>query len=854
MTMQAYGGGVAIVVGTYIFNSKGPRGLRFTTITGTTTVRNTRITLNQNWFANCSAISFTGGISSSSTGSSSVYGGAFALLHSPQLSEFVGGSLLPSFRALILTGTNVTVRILNSNFFECSVLTNSTSVRPGAANGGGGAVYANSVALSNFSVSYSNFSSSSVTVACGATGVPSNSCGGALAVEVPGSSYSVVDISSCTFVNCSARGANISNLAVRGGAVAVSRVSSVSVTASIFMSCSLTDAAISNQFSSAAVSGGSGMSVVLARNASIDQCLFDAASGQDSSGTSTGVFIIASNSSRTHLSMSRTSMRSPSVTLNVQCVSDDESQSVDCSQSGPSVFLTNSNISQLTSPSQADFNATGSSLISLQNSVLTLFIGSRMQCALPQFAVFRKQSPDNSKPVVYSCNPCSPFKISLSANAVLLEQLLNASDVDRCIYVSNQNSCPFGITDCSTFVTVSSGFWTKFSNSTSNNLTKVIRCPPGYCGCGNSSTCPLTPLLSIDRIPDPLCSSNRSGYLCGGCPTNFTQSIDSKTCISNDICTHNLWWVWALSIFGFAMYSVFIVVSCAKYSSGAMSCVLFYFQMSSFASLDDSNTSNVILEYSQIRSIFAVYSGACFAPNFSAYNATAAKLIGPLFVLVFTAVWTWILQTLQPKLQQRNIQINVSFSGTLIVTVMFVFSSVASVVFTLLQCTSYTSGGVVFIDGTVPCNDDRWKILIFVVVLLSMFPVAYAAALQQNWLPENARAAVCHAYTTSAFYWGAVTLGFRFLISVTEFLQVEFPNVLSFVRLFLSAFMLVLLVNLRPYVQARTFWVDVVCYMCLIAQFGLQTMSADRDYLGIAASPEQAVFFQAISTLSAMFR
>jgi hypothetical protein len=44
--------------------------------------------------------------------------------------------------------------------------------RPDTANGGGGAVYANSVALSNFRVSNSNFSSSSVTSACGATGVP----------------------------------------------------------------------------------------------------------------------------------------------------------------------------------------------------------------------------------------------------------------------------------------------------------------------------------------------------------------------------------------------------------------------------------------------------------------------------------------------------------------------------------------------------------------------------------------------------------------------------------------------------------------------------------------------------------
>jgi hypothetical protein len=850
---QAVGGAVAIVVGAYIFNSLGPLGSETTTI-GTTSLQNSHISFAENFFAKCSVVSFTGGSESSSLGTSSVYGGALAILQSPQVSVFRGGSLMSS-RVIDLTGFNFTVMILNSSFDKSWVLTKSMSVRPGTANGGGGAIYANSIALSYLHVRGSNFSSNSVTVTCGATGVPSNSSGGALAVELPGSNYSVVAISSCSFVNCTARGASISNLAVRGGAVAVSRVSSVFVTNSIFINCSLTDATVNNQFSSAAVSGGAGMSIALAQNASFDQCLFDGAGSRDDSGTSTGAFILASNESQTHVSMSHSSLRSTSVTLNVQCVSDDGSHSVECSLSGPSVSLINSNISQLVSQSQADFNASGSSLISLQNGVSQSFISSRMQCALPQFAVFKKTPLDNSQHFMYSCSPCALFQISLTANAVILEQLGKAADVDRCISVSNQNRCPFGVTDCTTFVNVASGFWASFSNSTSNNLTQVIRCPPSYCGCGNSPTCPLTPLLSIDRRPDPLCNGNRSGFLCGGCRPNFTQSIDSKTCTSNDVCSQNLHWVWMLSILCFACYSLYIVLSCAKSGDGATSSVLFYLQMSSFASsLNESSASRAILEYSQFRSIFAVYSGACYAPDMSAYSATAANLIGPLFVLAFTVAWTWILRALEPKLQQRNIQISVSYSGTLTVALMFVFSSVASVIFTLVQCTSYTNGGVVFIDGTVPCLDGNWRMLIFVVVLVCLFPVAFAVALQQNKLPEKARAAVCHAYTTPMFYWGAVTLGFRLLISLTEFLQVEYPNLLAFVRSFLSIGMLVLLVNLRPYVQPHTFWVDVVCYVCLIAQFGLQTMAADIDYLGVVASPNQNQFFQDMSTLSIVFR
>ena len=309
-----------------------------------------------------------------------------------------------------------------------------------------------------------------------------------------------------------------------------------------------------------------------------------------------------------------------------------------------------------------------------------------------------------------------------------------------------------------------------------------------------------------------------------------------------------------LSVFGYSAFSLYVVVNCGKYNSGIFSCVLFYFQMSSFASsLDESNTSNAILHYSQFQSIVSLYSKACYAPNMSSYSATLAGLIGPLFVIVFAVAWTWILLVLQPRLQQRSIDITVSYSGTLAVSILFVFSSVASVVFTLVQC---TSDGVVFIDGTVACYDSNWKVLIAVVVLLCLVPVAFAAALCLNKLPENARAAVCQAYTAPMFYWGAVTLGFRLLISVTLFLQAGLPNVLAFVRLFLSTCMIVLLVYLRPYVHPSTFWVDVVCYVCLIAQFGLQTMVADRDFLGVAAAQTEklAAFFLDISTLSTVFR
>jgi hypothetical protein len=384
-------------------------------------------------------------------------------------------------------------------------------------------------------------------------------------------------------------------------------------------------------------------------------------------------------------------------------------------------------------------------------------------------------------------------------------------------------------------------------------LEKAHRCPRGYCGCINATNgaCPLPPLISINRNPNPLCTGNRTGKLCGGCPSGFTQSLDDVNCISNEACSKNLWWVWSLSIFGFAAYSLYIVLSCSKRADGALACLVFYFQMSSFLADDDQSDGSVsILEYAQVHSVVAMYQSACYAPSMSAYNATAFKLIGPLFVFMFAVTWTWIIQKLQPRLKQRNIDISASYSGTLAVTVLFVFSNVVSVVFTLVECSSYSgSDAVVFIDGTVPCGDATWSGLVFVAVLLFLFPAAFAVALRLKDRFQTARDTVFGKYTVS--YWGAVTLSFRLLIPVVQFLRVDYPNVLAFTRSLLSIGVLILLLNLRPYVHERTFWIDVACYVCLIVQFGLQVFSADREFL---ASSSRGSFFTDVSRSSSVIR
>ncbi len=847
------GGAIAVVLGTFMSNSNGLTQSRRKKVTfGKISLQDSVVEFNRNRVENCTAVSLT----DISLGSSSVYGGAFAIIHSARVFNLVLGVLLPLIKEPDIAGFNLSVLILNCSFLQCFVFSNASSVQPGEANGEGGAVYANSVALTNFSVIESAFNDSLVSVASGSTGLPSFSRGGALSVEAGNSNSSFFAIASCIFFNCTARGASISNMGVLGAAVCVRRTAHITVAQADFKICSIFDAVIGD-----VVSGGSAISASVTGNMSIYGCVFDASGGEDTSQTSTGLLILAQNSSHAHVNVSSCLFLSSKVAINVQCVGDDGARRVAGLCVGPDMALVQSRIYLLASQTSSVFSAVGNNLITLQHHDSISFAGSHMHCALPQFAAFKTQ-PDKSSAssVVYFCRPCPSFQISLTATSVSLDDLSNARNVDRCYPVSSDSrsvsACPFAVTDCTTFAFVSMGFWTNVSEA--GQLKNALRCPRGYCGCTNSvkGTCLLPPLISLNRNRDALCNGNRIGKLCGGCPPEFTQSMDDMTCISNEECLRNLWWVWVLSTLGFLAYSLFIVVSCRKRADGAFSCLLFYFQISSFAAnSDESSAVSAILEYAQMRSIVAMYKGACYAPDMTAYNATAFKLIGPLLVFVFAFVWTWIMQKLQPMLQQRNIDISVSYSGTLAVTILFVFSSVTNVVFTLVECSSYSgSDAVVFIDGTVPCMDAKWSVLVFVAAMLLFFPAAFAATLRLKQFPLSARDSVCGKFTAPMFYWGAVTLSFRLLISVTQFMRVDVPNLMAFVRSSLSIGVFALLLYARPYAHVRTFWVDFTCYVCLIAQFGLQGFAANRDFLGVAQSSITASFYTQVMIWSTSIR
>ena len=130
---------------------------------------------------------------------------------------------------------------------------------------------------------------------------------------------SFVAISSCSFFNCTAQGANIVNLIVRGGAVSIFRAAHIYVTRTNFTNCSLMDAVQGETFAP----GGSAMSAFVSSSMSIDGCVFDARGGADSSQTSTGLLILASNLSKASVIVSNCAFNASAVVINFRCVTDD---------------------------------------------------------------------------------------------------------------------------------------------------------------------------------------------------------------------------------------------------------------------------------------------------------------------------------------------------------------------------------------------------------------------------------------------------------------------------------------------------------------------------------------------------
>jgi hypothetical protein len=903
--LNSYGGGISIMVGSYVYAGT------VLIFTGNTTVCNSVYEMPSNTLRDCIATTTSSSSSrrtslssSPSSNGANAYGGGVSLAVGPyvygkdvaikktdcviismfnvEISNFLsfrcfstvvtsgfsnealsfGGAISTVFEAYIFPKqpSDTSFPIVNSSILflaNCNISQSiSSSCGPGANSAAGGAIFVSSFNV-DVIVSSSVISHSSVRTGCATMSSKTYSLGGCISVFQARD----VIVDSTNMLYCVAIGVPQANdVFVSGGGIFVQASESVTLESSFVASCSVEDA-----FSvRILICGGGGLGT---KNVPLVR-ISDSAFYNNSDSSLTAVILLQQLDAELGMVVNITNgsalSTDPSISvmlpvLNMSC-------GLNCSNEQQQRLRLNVLNSTLLAQNPSEQPYQSALVMSLPRWSPVFAANSFVNCSFKgtdNIAVIVR--PENNI-VVVTCSPCAKaFSIAMASRSMNLSKFSSyavqsrISESCRPLILKSLDSlsdqeqqCPFGVSFCSTIAIITVGFWTNFP--TDGSISYSIRCPSNYCGCRNipgysQPTCRIFPPFSVEYQPDDaLCSNNRTGILCGACKLNYTQSLNGYSCVPNDVCSEALPWVWALTVIGYIVFSVYIVITSMTINSGFITCVLFYGQLASFASLPsqlvpESEKSEISLWFSKVSqfgSILAFYNDSCYGLGMGAYEAMAAQLIGPVIVLSVTLPLTYaaklLLLRLTHFLQRHSINISISYGATIINVLLLVFSSVLSVVFQLITCQELGTESVVFIDGTKKCDGPLHSGLIAVAALLSFVPAVFFILLKRNIIPATVKVIVCSAYTDSRYYWSAIALFFRFLMTVVFATAREFPSVTSLALLVCSVFMLVLLIMMRPYAEQRSYYMDVFCYMCLTVQFALQVLVRTSESLGFAVA------------------
>jgi hypothetical protein len=896
---NAYGGGISVAVGAYSYSREGS-----STVSGPTTVSSSSYTISSNTLTSCTASSLTSGLSSVSTSSSagaSVYGGgisvavgaySYSRVGSSNVSGLLissctfelfkvscahcssnsstsgfsneafsfGGAVSASFESYAYPRSSTTsvAVTLSSNFmflscnFSISIASSSSSsCSPGGSSAAGGAVFV-SVGSADVAISSSVVSDSHVQTRCAAPSSQTHSLGGGVSIFRAGNV--VLNVTNVTF--CRASGVRQAiNVLVGGGGIFVQDAESVALQSSFVSACSIDDA-----FSVRVLPCGGG-AIGITNVPAVQISSSKVYNNSDSSLS--GAILLQQLNEQAGMVVNITNgsflSSDPSISLllpvlKISCGSN-------CSVEQQQRVRLNVMDSTILAETPSDQRYPSAAVMVLPRRSKLSAVNSYLRCNFSGLGSIAALSRSDADQMLVTCAPCEkPFHVARTSQSTMNLSSFSAFAAeteagDSCRPISKSTglqSCPYGISTCSTVTDITVGFWTSFAAD--GSVGNATRCPSNYCGCRNdlsyaNSTCQLYPPFAVEYQPDDaLCSGNRTGKLCGGCKQNFTQSLNGHSCVHNEICSKTMPLVWTVTVVGYFVYAVYILITSMQTSSGLITCVLFYGQLSSFASLpsqfvDDSEKSELSAWFSkvaQFSSIMSLYDKSCYGLDMGAYEATAAQLCGPAIVLsatlLLTAAAKRLLLRVANFLQKHNFDVEISFGATMINVLLLLFSSVSSVIFQLITCQEVGLENVVFIDGTRKCEGHLHNVLVAVAVLLSVIPAAFWALLKFNKIPAALKAIVCSAYSNSRYYWGAASLLFRFLMTVIFSTSRHFPSITALALLICTVFMFAFLIMLRPYVEQRTYYMDIFCYICLIVQFALQGIVRASESLGVAVT------------------
>ena len=308
-----------------------------------------------------------------------------------------------------------------------------------------------------------------------------------------------------------------------------------------------------------------------------------------------------------------------------------------------------------------------------------------------------------------TCSACPSNSYSLQRGQARGLQLVPGF---RCL------PCPFGA-DCCQNIIAKPDFWgfKEHKNSVALNFTI---CPLGYC----------RPPYRITDFPEYNgCQGNRTGYLCGKCNVNYTETLYSTHCRPSHECNDYLFWLAALVYVSLmALFFTFNppIMSWIKsqilwfkhhgtanqdiaFDKGYLRIVFYLYQASNLLLI--SNSAQHVIGTKFVEPVVGFFnfqyklssSGLiCPFPGLTVVTKqlfSAFQVFGTLLMVGIFYILHWGVQ----KLRGRGAPCVGPYVGGVLQTMLLGYTTLASVSFSLLRCVPIGTEKRLFFDGNVVC-------------------------------------------------------------------------------------------------------------------------------------------------------
>ncbi|XP_070547490.1 uncharacterized protein [Ptychodera flava] len=343
--------------------------------------------------------------------------------------------------------------------------------------------------------------------------------------------------------------------------------------------------------------------------------------------------------------------------------------------------------------------------------------------------------------VHFQCLPCSHGEYSID-NAYRSPDTQPHNDTCQ--------ECVYGLA-CPGIATAVPGFWGYRSDDNGGKSVKTIKCPKGYC-CDNETSC-----ISFDS-----CSDNREGRLCGRCRDNYSESLFSAKCVRDNDCASGWFWpltvVYAILYFLFLLYHSEVVhfvrsvlFPCFKrtrsrstdsvedatdesnHSNGVYMDIFYYYHqiallLQIYVVGEDTHMLEDILGKAVFGLVYfrveTLYYSLCPFPGLTPIskklfqNSLIPVYFASLFLvyLAHKRIISRFIQRFQPGIHFR-----IRLGECLLTLLILTYISMTKCVFALLHCVEINGQKVLWIDGTVPC-DQFWRIAPALYATMVSFP------------------------------------------------------------------------------------------------------------------------------------